>query len=330
MYFDSIKQSSGFTVSGLGVDTGGAVTFAVPPATGVIVKILRTMTLERTTDYVEGGALRSDVLDDDFDRLWQAMQSIRADAASIVEFEALNGLLNDTFAAVENNANAAASSAADAAQSAGISTTQAGIATSASSTATTQAGIATTQAGIATTQSTAAVNAASSASSSASIAAAQAGISTTAAGTATTQAGIATTQAGIATAQAAAALVSEQNAESWAASVGNPVPRTSVTGSAVMPAGTTAQRDPSPSAGYTRFNTSTRSLETYDATASSWVPAGQGATGAVGNPVFYENDQTITGNYTIPATKNAMSTGPITVATGVTVTVSTGATWVVI
>jgi len=46
--------------------------------------------------------------------------------------------------------------------------------------------------------------------------------------------------------------------------------------------------------------------------------------------VFVENDQTVTTNYTIPATKNAMSTGPITVNSGVTVTVSSGARYVVI
>jgi len=46
--------------------------------------------------------------------------------------------------------------------------------------------------------------------------------------------------------------------------------------------------------------------------------------------VFFENDQTVTANHTIPATKNAMSVGPVTVSSGVTVTVSTGARYVVI
>ena len=46
--------------------------------------------------------------------------------------------------------------------------------------------------------------------------------------------------------------------------------------------------------------------------------------------VFIQNDQTVTADYTIPASKNAMSTGPITVNSGVTVTVSSGARYVVI
>lgn len=56
----------------------------------------------------------------------------------------------------------------------------------------------------------------------------------------------------------------------------------------------------------------------------------KGPVGGGSNAVFYENDQTVTANYTIPANKNAMSTGPITVNSGVTVTVSSGARYVVI
>ena len=53
------------------------------------------------------------------------------------------------------------------------------------------------------------------------------------------------------------------------------------------------------------------------------------AAGAVGG-VFYENDQTVTSNYTITNGKNAMSAGPITINNGVTVTVGAGETWTVV
>jgi hypothetical protein len=53
-------------------------------------------------------------------------------------------------------------------------------------------------------------------------------------------------------------------------------------------------------------------------------------TGGGTNRVFYENDQVVTTDYTIPANKNAMSVGPVTVEAGATVTVSTGARYVVI
>tara|TARA_R100000808_G_scaffold6292_1_gene18847 strand:- start:1626 stop:2072 length:447 start_codon:yes stop_codon:yes gene_type:complete len=45
---------------------------------------------------------------------------------------------------------------------------------------------------------------------------------------------------------------------------------------------------------------------------------------------FYENTQTITSNYTITASKNAMTAGDISVNSGVTVTVPTGARWVIV
>ena len=53
-------------------------------------------------------------------------------------------------------------------------------------------------------------------------------------------------------------------------------------------------------------------------------------TGGGTNRVFYQNDQVVTADYTIPADKNAMSTGPVTVEAGATVTVSTGSRWVVL
>jgi hypothetical protein len=45
---------------------------------------------------------------------------------------------------------------------------------------------------------------------------------------------------------------------------------------------------------------------------------------------LYEMANTISANYTIATGNNAMSAGPITVNTGVTVTVPTGSTWVIV
>jgi len=49
-----------------------------------------------------------------------------------------------------------------------------------------------------------------------------------------------------------------------------------------------------------------------------------------GNGTFHQNPKTIIENYTIPADFNAMSAGPVTIDTGVTVTVSTGSRWVIV
>jgi len=104
--------------------------------------------------------------------------------------------------------------------------------------------------------------------------------------------------------------------------------KTSATGSSIVASGTTAQRDGSASAGMLRFNSTDTSFEGYN--GSAWGSIGGGASGGGSNAVFYENDQTVSVNYTIPADKNAMSTGTITVNSGVTVTVSSGARYVVI
>ena len=77
-------------------------------------------------------------------------------------------------------------------------------------------------------------------------------------------------------------------------------------------------------------NTQDRLLYTKNA-AGVVVQVGGGATGGGGtNAVFYENDTNVTANYTITAGKNAMTAGPITIDSGVTVTVPTGSTWTVV
>jgi len=106
------------------------------------------------------------------------------------------------------------------------------------------------------------------------------------------------------------------------------VTKDSSTGAAHLPSGTTAQRPASPSFGDTRANSTTLLPEWWDGTA--WSSMGGGATGAVSNPVFYENDITVTGDYTITTNKNAMSAGPITINNGVTVTVPNGSTWSIV
>ena len=102
------------------------------------------------------------------------------------------------------------------------------------------------------------------------------------------------------------------------------VDQTSETGAAKIPTGTTAQRDASPATGALRFNSTDTSFEGYD--GSEWGSIGGGAA----DGVFYENEQNVTANYTIVSTKNAMTAGPININSGVTVTIETGARWVVL
>ena len=66
---------------------------------------------------------------------------------------------------------------------------------------------------------------------------------------------------------------------------------------------------------------------TTDGTDASWEEIATGNTTATG---IWENSNIISSNYTITTNYNAMSVGPITVASGVTVTVPSGSTWVII
>ena len=99
------------------------------------------------------------------------------------------------------------------------------------------------------------------------------------------------------------------------------------TGTITVPVGTTGQR-PSPTSGMIRYNTTENSFEGY--AAGAWGSIGGGATGAGGDQVFYENELTVTANYTLTTSRNAMSTGPITIDSGVTVTVPTSQRWVIL
>jgi hypothetical protein len=99
------------------------------------------------------------------------------------------------------------------------------------------------------------------------------------------------------------------------------------TGALQISAGTTAQR-PTPVSGMMRFNATTNKFEGYN--ASAWGALGGGATGGGADQIFVENGQTVTADYTISTNFNAMSTGPITVNTGITVTIPTDSVWVVL
>ena len=98
------------------------------------------------------------------------------------------------------------------------------------------------------------------------------------------------------------------------------------TGATQISVGTTVQR-PTAATGKIRYNSSLVKYEGYN--GSSWTSLG-GATGAGSDAIFYENGKTVTTSYSITAGNNAMSTGPITVASGQTVTVPTGSRWVVL
>jgi len=71
-------------------------------------------------------------------------------------------------------------------------------------------------------------------------------------------------------------------------------------------------------------------FDNSSSTISLEAASAAGATGGGSDEVFYENGQTVTADYTITNGKNAMSAGPITINSGITVTVGSGETYTVV
>jgi hypothetical protein len=102
----------------------------------------------------------------------------------------------------------------------------------------------------------------------------------------------------------------------------------SATSAIKIASGTTAERPGSPAAGQLRYNTTLGKFEGYNGTA--WSSVGGGATGGGSDTVFYENTRTVTTNYTLSSSNNAHSVGPITINSSITVTIPSGARWIVL
>jgi hypothetical protein len=105
-------------------------------------------------------------------------------------------------------------------------------------------------------------------------------------------------------------------------------PTFSGTGFMLVPKGTTAERPVSPVNGEIRYNTTTSQFEGYQ--GGAWGQLGGGATGGGGDEVFVENARTVTVNYTLTTGKSAESVGPITINSGIVVTIPSDERWVIL
>lgn len=101
------------------------------------------------------------------------------------------------------------------------------------------------------------------------------------------------------------------------------VRKDSQTGAVDIPNGTTEQRPTTTKFGQQRANSTTGEMEWWN--GAKWTGMG----GSV-NDAFYENSNVISADYTIPAGRNAMTAGPITILDGVVVAVSDGSVWSII
>jgi hypothetical protein len=98
------------------------------------------------------------------------------------------------------------------------------------------------------------------------------------------------------------------------------------TGAVTVPVGTVAERPSAPAAGMFRFNDDSDEFEGYD--GSAWGSIGGGSN--ITPFGLFENAKLISADYTITTNNNALSGGPIEVASGVNVTVPSGSVWTVV
>jgi hypothetical protein len=100
------------------------------------------------------------------------------------------------------------------------------------------------------------------------------------------------------------------------------------TGAAVINVGTTSERPATPQTGMIRYNSTISKYEGY--AGAAWGQLGGGATGGGTDQVFIQNGQTVTTDYTITTSNNAGTFGPVSIDTGITVTVPTGSVWSIV
>ena len=76
--------------------------------------------------------------------------------------------------------------------------------------------------------------------------------------------------------------------------------------------------------------TGTASATTYLRGDNAWSTVSVPPDGGGTDKIFYENEQTVDSNYTVTANNNAMSAGLVTVASGVTVTLTGTSVWTIV
>ena len=83
---DGVEQSSGFSVSGVGDENGGDVTFSAAPESAALVVLKRNMAYIRERDFQENGDLLAQTLDDDQDAPVLMIQQLAEDVSRAPKF----------------------------------------------------------------------------------------------------------------------------------------------------------------------------------------------------------------------------------------------------
>lgn len=84
VYIGDVLLTGGYTISGVASSDGGTVTLDVAPAADLRITLRRKLSIERVTDFQEGGAFRAKVINDQLDFLTAALQELESELARAV------------------------------------------------------------------------------------------------------------------------------------------------------------------------------------------------------------------------------------------------------
>lgn len=73
---DGAVITAGFTIAGIGILSGGSVTFTVAPTNGTVITMALKPVAQREIDYQQSGDWLAASLNRDFDRIWLAIRSL--------------------------------------------------------------------------------------------------------------------------------------------------------------------------------------------------------------------------------------------------------------
>jgi len=90
-----LAEGTNYTVSGVGSEGGGNITLLVGATAGEILTIYRDMAYQRLTDYQTSGDFLAQEVNDDFDRLWLAVQQnedsdVRSIRKPVTDLDSIN------------------------------------------------------------------------------------------------------------------------------------------------------------------------------------------------------------------------------------------------
>ena len=82
-----------YTVSGVGADAGGTVTFVTAPADATVVTIVSNIPVERTTSFATGGAFKASTVNDELDSLIAMVNELEGNLGRTVRLPVTDGTL---------------------------------------------------------------------------------------------------------------------------------------------------------------------------------------------------------------------------------------------